>query len=653
MKKFFLLLCSFLFFNATSQTNYVFNVELSDRETAPSFILTNGVLLYNGTDNSESAFFANYTILKFYQTYPSSSVSKSLNVFTFETTSPNLMGDLIIQFPGKYSNIEDLTGHVLELLYYPNDYGNTSPIPNLGFDISMKNLDYINVPKAWDFFNENDIGNVTIGISDGKIHENDIEFSNKTNYLNLNQFSSSFNCVAGNESRHGTSVAAIAAAQGNNGYGTTGICPDCEILNVPYTLTYNGLLDLANNGVKVINMSWAYNSYEDLSYQNGFFPSQQEIINQIHNLGVVLVAAAGNNNSFNYPNWQAYAYPACYEHVISVSGVNHKNANIGDEQTGPIPPFGMVSLYVEDLVSPSGAIDYNGEPYYPFAAGLTTNTRVDICAPAYQISSYSSFLLNCLDEYGQPNYDKGNGTSQAAPHVTGTVALMQSLNSCILPDEVEDVLQLTSKNLESNPYNAYFIGRSGSGKLETGDAVEFVYEMMNANGNCLIDGQDFWRFNFDLKHIYNKLTISNQIFRESNTSNFTAKNEIDITLNTDFRPSSNGFVDLNIDSDLTICDSSSRFANINNNNPKKDKINLDSSIKLFPNPNKGIFSVKIDKANIRDLSINVLDIFGKLIYSTKVNEANFVIEIPNLSDGIYFVKILNNEINETLKFIKK
>jgi hypothetical protein len=363
-------------------------------------------------------------------------------------------------------------------------------------------------------------------------------------------------------------------------------------------------------------------------------------------MGVVLVAAAGNQNSYSAPapNYLWYGYPASYNHVISVSGVNHKNANFTDQITHEA--YGDVSWYNEDLISPTGT--YSNGVFSSFYEGLTTNSKVDICAPGWRYPLYANYLLGCLQN-GLP-YNYGDGTSGAAPHVTGTVALMQSLNPCLNPNEIEDILQLSSKNIEVNPSNSYFIGRIGSGKLEVGDSVEFVSESMNSMGNALIDGQDFWRFNFDLQHINNKLTISNQVFRDGNTSNFVAKNSIDVVTSSDFKPNSNGFIDLKIDSDITVCPISSRFSDKNQTERKNETVN--NLIKLYPNPNKGTFTISLNKP-ISEIDITIFDTFGKLIYQTKTEGKDLELSIPNLASGLYIVKLNSKELTETLKFLKQ
>lgn len=645
--------CSFLwllilYLNSVSSQEskkYIFNVELDNYNNAPVFLIEKNTVSYVGNNKEEKEFFSKYIILNFYQTYPSSRVFKSLNMFTFETSNQSLMTDLLIKFPNKYLRIEDLTGQVISLAsnYYPNDYGITSPVTNLGANMSLKSFDYVNAPKAWGYFPSNQIGNVPIGISDGKVLNTDEDFINKVSYVNENSFNSSYICNS--EAYHGISVGAIAAARGNNAHGITGICPDCTIINARYG-NYNYLLDLANAGAKVINMSWGSQYMDDLTYSTGYVSSQQEIINQLHDMGVVLVAAAHNQSSYSAPapNYHRYAYPASYNHVISVTSVQAKNPNLTDEIThhvfNGVPTD--VSWYNEDVVPPTGT--YTNGVFSPYLEATTTNSRVDICGPGYA-PMYSAYQLNCDPESFYSRY-----TSQTTPFVTGTVALMQSLNPCLLPDEIEDVLQLCSKNIESNPYNSAYIGKIGSGKLETGDTIEFVNEMKSQNGNAVIDGQDFWRFNFDLQHINNKLTISNQIFRDSNTSNFVTKKSIEVIENSDFKPNENGFVDLKINGNLSVLCSSQTVSVVADRKNTLSEMNL-KHIKLFPNPNNGTFTIKFDY-EIEKYLVEIYDNLGRKIYELNSNKKEIIVTDLNVPNGLYLVKIYTTDSSETLKFIK-
>ncbi|WP_396183211.1 S8 family serine peptidase [Flavobacterium sp.] len=635
-----------------------FLVEMSNKEFAPKFKKENNFIVYDGKDEREFNFFKNYNILDFFQAFPDSKREKTLNVFMFVTKEKFFGENLVTTFSDKFIKFEDVTDFKVELSSsYPNDYGISSPQTNLGFPLSLSNFDYVNVPKAWDYTYGD--SSIKVGISDAIIDVRDADFSSKTTllpgYFDSQNYSPPYS-LNNIETWHGTSVASIAAAQGNNSYGLVGVCSDCSILATWYlygtpgtytnpTPNLNRLLQLAYNGAKVINMSWTTFS----TSPPNTYSIYQWIFDEIYDENVVCIASAGNNNS---SPGLLYGYPASYNHVISVLSVNHKNE--WSQEVVNDPNYGEISLFVKDMISPSVVTNYNGNGPYAFNSWHTVNESVDICAPGYNSVIYPWYLLGNTQN-GQPLY-YGSGTSGAAPHVTGTVGLMYSLNDCLLVDEVEDIIQLTSKNLESINGNQNFIGYSGSGKLEVGDAVEFTYESMIPNGNAVIDNQDFLRFNFDLSRISNNLTLSNLILRESNTSTFKAKNSIDIIENSDFKPTT-GFIDINIDTSMDICSSSQRVSKSKSkkeeNNYDLIQRNLDKKVQLFPNPNEGDFRLVFNDKILEEIEVNIFDVFGKLVYSMSSKESQIDFKLNNLNSGVYFVKISSSEMNESIKFIKK
>jgi hypothetical protein len=56
---------------------------------------------------------------------------------------------------------------------------------------------------------------------------------------------------------------------------------------------------------------------------------------------------------------------------------------------------------------------------------------------------------------------------------------MLSVNGCLYPNEVDNILKLTSKDVEQLSFNQIFQGQIGAGVLDAGDAVTFVNEMKN------------------------------------------------------------------------------------------------------------------------------------------------------------------------------
>ncbi|NRA11247.1 MAG: gliding motility-associated C-terminal domain-containing protein, partial [Crocinitomicaceae bacterium] len=85
-----------------------------------------------------------------------------------------------------------------------------------------------------------------------------------------------------------------------------------------------------------------------------------------------------------------------------------------------------------------------------------------ICAPGYDVALTVS-----------PGwYLTGNGTSFAAPYVTGAIGLMLSLNPCLTPDEAEEILKVTADAIDA--LNPNYIGGLGAGRLNARAAVEYI-----------------------------------------------------------------------------------------------------------------------------------------------------------------------------------
>jgi len=686
MKKLYLALSFLLCLTCFGQEakTYEYYLYLNDFRNAPMFEKKGDFSYYIGKDAKMEAFFNKYSIINFKQAFPDFVKSeKILSVYLLRTIDKNLLKDIISEYPSMFSKYDDITGMVVEpLAYYPNDFGNTSPVTNLGADVSKKDLQYLDAPEAWEITKGN--SDIIIGISDGPINANDPDFINKVQFVN-GYNNGNFSGIS-----HGTDVAAIAAARGNNGHGTVGVCMDCNILAAPMsfpygaTLAFNNLLRLAVEGAQVINMSW-HNGFGYLStlHEYGYIQVEQDIINYlVEEYKVIFVAAAGNMPSYSTPQsyhsfnevtglppatpfGKLYMYPASYDNVISVSNVSHLypiNLPMNNNQpsyccTSPFYPYHVllensVSTQISTLdpMNPV-AIVRNGYNYYPWNpdgliwAMATTNEVVDIVAPGYEIFQYSYFLN------GQADKLYGWGTSYAAPQVSGTIGLMLSVMDCLTGSEAEDILKLTTKDIEVMPLNEMFVGNIGAGSLNTGNAVKFVDQMQSATGNAVIKNHLFNRFNFNLRRINNNLSIENVVFTQLNTSDFTAHNNIDV-INSDFSPNSQGFVDLKIDETISVeCAVVNRGVN-RKETKKSNKIIISKSI-IYPNPNNGNFTLSLSNENKESISIDVFDVFGKSIYQSKTNEETMNLNLPNLNSGVYFVKLTSLSRNETLKFIKQ
>lgn len=191
---------------------------------------------------------------------------------------------------------------------------------------------------------------------------------------------------------HGSWVAGILGAVGNNGKGVCGVAWDTQIMAVNIAQSSGAIsasdaiegIDYAiGKGAHIINASWGISGSSD-----GLLDS----IRAAANHGIIVVAAAGNNYAGDIDDdayisgLSVHPYPAAYE-----------EENI---------------LAVAATTSLDTLADYSN-------IGCV---RVDLGAPGGNSPDYLKSTFNGSDS----DYNSGEGTSGAAPHVSGSLALLKA-----------------------------------------------------------------------------------------------------------------------------------------------------------------------------------------------------------------------------------
>lgn len=144
----------------------------------------------------------------------------------------------------------------------------------------------------------------------------------------------------------------------------------------------------------------------------------------------------------------------------------------------------------------------------------------------------------------------------------------------------------------------------------------------------------------------------------SNTSNLSWAWDFDVTNLGGVTPSSSNLQNPsgitytnagNYTISLTVTNSSgnscSSVVNVTINNNTSVNSNNTGKIKVYPNPNNGLF--KIDLNNLKNEEIEIYDQMGRMIKSFKANEANYPIKeikLSNINPGIYYLKSKNNNL---------
>ena len=485
----------------------------------------NEILKYIGGEPRLKSILSNYKVKTFKKTTKNTSKKNRNKTFFVQADSDNLLQDLLENLPqlfakGEIISIED------RKIFEPNDYGISSTIgSNTGLQVDLGYLDFLGLPKAWYYTTGS--REVILGISDGLISNDEIEFKDKIVSLGKSFFSKG----------HGISIASIAAGQGDNGHGVPGVCYDCNIASESYGdfRALKQIVSLAKSRAKVINCSWAGSRH---------YNSANHIIDSLYEKGVHIVASSGNKK-WNKTKGKLLMYPASYKKVISVGTVMYQyekpKNNIKYQKTG--------NPYVESIKGYVGRTagfknhDISTNKINIYEASVTTlNPAVDILAPSVGVFSYRKYALD-----NEKKYVEYSATSPSTPFVTGTIGLMYSLYPCLPHDEVESILKMTSMNIDAIEPNKPYAGNYGAGILQTGDAVEMVYQLYNEKEISYIKDQQFSRWDFKLTALSKEIVMQDQKFTENATLDLRAKNRIVLKPNTHLKPNNSGSIVLQID----------------------------------------------------------------------------------------------------------
>ena len=210
---------------------------------------------------------------------------------------------------------------------------------------------------------------------------------------------------------HGTHVTGTIAQSTNNTKGVAGVAFDTSIMPIKvldssgsgnYADIAEGIYYAADNGANIINMSLGGSS-GSITLENAVADAYEK--------GVTIVCASGNDGSAT-----TVSYPAAYDaYCIAVGATRYDEGVAYYSNGGP-------SL---DLTAPGGDIyaDQNEDGY---ADGVLQQT-----------------FGNNPTDWGYWFYQ---GTSMAAPHVSGVAALLIANGVATTPDEVREALQSTAED---------------------------------------------------------------------------------------------------------------------------------------------------------------------------------------------------------------
>ena len=301
-------------------------------------------------------------------------------------------------------NHEDLKGHI---------WTNTGEIPGNGIDDDKNG--YIDDVHGWNFIEQNEDTEVKHGITPSTASvpgDNDKTTKDVVTSVTGENAAASVSelgsaerfygnsSVAGPGANHGTHVSGIVAASRINNEGINGIAENVEIMILRVVPdghekdrdVANAVFYAVNNGAKIINMSFGKDYTTDKEYVD-------QAVRYAETNNVLIVHAAGNYSDDN-------------DAVTFYPSRNYKSG-------------GQCKSWIE-----VGAVSWeNGAS---MVASFTNygKSSVDLFAPGVDIRS----------TIPDQKYRKLNGTSMAAPMVTGVAALVWSYYPQLSACELKSVL---------------------------------------------------------------------------------------------------------------------------------------------------------------------------------------------------------------------
>lgn len=307
-------------------------------------------------------------------------------------------------------------------------------------------LDSVSLPNAWGRVQSDQTVSVAVLDSQFNVNHEDLRGSLDIEH-SYNPMPEYFDQVTGTAKNHGTRVASILGAVCGNGIGLSGASYNANIIPVNVFGSDNGqrattatiargleyVFSLAESepelNIRVVNMSLG--GYGELS-GGGTDQLLYDLVKKaVNEHDMVVVAAGGNGNT------DKFLWPSDWDSVVSVT-----------------------------------AVDEDGQTRAWFS---DHNEHKDIAAPGVNMLT--------ADASGVSSYSQDEGTSFAAPLVSGTLALMFAANPGLTAERATEILYQTADDIGEAGVDDSF----GHGRL---NAEASVGQALLENPNASLRYQD-------------------------------------------------------------------------------------------------------------------------------------------------------------------
>jgi len=299
----------------------------------------------------------------------------------------------------------------------------------------------INATQAWDITTGS--SSIKIGIVDGGMQTDHPDFAGRVTG------------DAGDGYPHGTVVAGVAAAQGNNSIGVAGVAWNVGIINEDYGAGSDAdnaaaVRSASNRGADIINNSWKlvpvgrYSTAVRLAFADVYKQNR--------------AAAASMGNQYG----EVIQYPAAFgQGIITVGATTNEDVKAVYSSTGN---------WI-DVVAPGGA------------GSGSSDEKDDI----YTTTSGGS-------------YGYMAGTSFAVPVATGIAALLLSVNPNLYNDDVEQIIRVTADEV-AGMGGQEWTTEYGTGRVNARKALDLIrspntVNQWTASGGSSVGNTGYYKMAF-------------------------------------------------------------------------------------------------------------------------------------------------------------
>lgn len=415
--------------------------------------------------------FGRFNVVKGFQRFRTSDTI-SISRLGDTVSIPIFWATLVVQVPESMNEVQasqHIDTSISSIVHFAelNFVGHTASIPNdslftsggfVGLHDTVGSSGFfadINMPEAWD----QEVGNTgtRVGVYDTGINWSHPDLSTTgsgtfqdSKIIDGWSIGNNTHISNGNpdSTEHGTWVSGIIGGIRNNSTGVSGVAGgDMSVNNsgaslivmqedgptnaqeisewVTYGALWNPNATEPGYGMHIQNHSWSWHSDSKLIWEATNFCARN---------AVVFVAASGNDGNTSKD------FPASYK---------------------------------DEWVLKTGASDITGKTAY----FTNWDNNLDFIAPG------TADLYDCISGIGNGydtlNFAAINGTSFAAPHVSGVAALFQSYAlynnlNLFAPEDIEHIIQNTAQDIQGTGYLTGPDPKSGFGRIQADQALSLV-----------------------------------------------------------------------------------------------------------------------------------------------------------------------------------